>query len=72
MDMTRTFEKLTASGTATTDTEAVAPFGPTHNFLTQAQFGGFSASVHANGQDGSYSIDIDGPDGVEFFDKRFG
>jgi hypothetical protein len=72
MDITRTFEKLSASSTATTDTEAAVSFGPTHNFLTQAQFGGFSASVHANAQDGSYSIDIDGPGGVEFFDKRFG
>jgi hypothetical protein len=70
--VTRTFEELTASSTATTDTEATVSFGPTHNFLTQAQFGGFSASVHANAQDGSYSIDIDGPGGVEFFDKRFG
>jgi hypothetical protein len=72
-DIDKTFQQLTSASSASTDdSNELTPVEPTHSFSNVAQFAGFAASVHANAKDGSLSVQINGPRGLEFSHKRFG
>ena len=72
-DVDTEFQRLTGGNAqAANSPPAAGPVEPTINFSNQAQIAGFSVSVTANAATGAFSTVITGPDGLSFFDKRFG
>src|SRR5262245_35025106 len=73
-DVNTTFQQLTggSNGATTDSTDGLAPVEPARSFSSQLQFGGVSVSVSANARDGSFSTEVNGPNGLHMFDKRFG
>jgi len=72
-DIDQAFQRLTGGDVQAADSsQAPGPVEPAINFSDQAQIGGISISVNANAESGAFSTVIDGPDGLSFFDKRFG
>jgi hypothetical protein len=67
------FEQLSGGDAQATDNApAFSPVEPAHNFSSTLQAAGFSISVTANAETGAFSTIVNGPDGLSFFDKRFG
>jgi hypothetical protein len=72
-DIDKAFQRLSGGDAQPADdSQAPAPVEPAINFSDQVQIAGFSVSVTADAASGSFSTVIDGPDGLNFFDKRFG
>jgi hypothetical protein len=72
-DIDKAFQRLTGSDAQPADSSSASgPVEPTIDFSDQAQIGGFSVSVTADAKTGAFSTVINGPDGLSFFDKRFG
>lgn len=72
-DVDTEFQRLTAGNAQVANSPpATGPVEPSINFSNQAQIGSFSVSVTANAATGAFSTVINGPDGLSFFDKRFG
>jgi hypothetical protein len=66
------FERLTAGNQAASSTDDLSPVEAAHDFSNGAQFEGFTLSVAARAKDGSFRTQLVGPDGLSFFDFRFG
>lgn len=72
-DIDQAFQRLTGSDAQADDSsQTPSPVEPAANFSDQAQIGGFSVSVTADAKTGAFSTVVNGPDGLSFFDKRFG
>jgi hypothetical protein len=72
-DIDETFQRLTGGTTGPAESPpALSPVEPAINFSDQAQIAGFSLSVTADAKTGAFSTTINGPDGLNFSDKRFG
>jgi hypothetical protein len=68
----KAFQQLSGSGQTTDSAAALSPVEPAHSFSNSLQAGGFSVSVTANAQTGAFSTVVNGPNGLSFYDKRFG
>jgi hypothetical protein len=68
----QTYQQLTVSSTVSVDPQALAPVDPKVNFYNSLQVGGFSISVSANAGTGAFSAAINGPNGIQWTDQRFG
>ena len=66
------FERLTAANQATAAADDLSPVEATHDFSNGVRFEGFTLSVAARASDGSFRTELVGPDGLSFFDARFG
>ena len=66
------FKRLTAGSQATDNADDFSPVEAGHDFSNGAQFEGFTLSVAARARDGSFRTELVGPDGLSFFDFRFG
>jgi hypothetical protein len=71
-DVNETFKRLTAGSQADSSEDSFAPVDATHDFSNSVQFEGFTLSVAARAKDGSFRTEMVGPNGVSFFDMRFG
>jgi hypothetical protein len=71
-DVNKAFAQLTASAQSTGSAGDLAPVEPAHNFANGVVFQGFTVSVAARTSDGSFKTQLIGPDGLSFFDFRFG
>jgi hypothetical protein len=67
-----TYAQLTVGSTVSVDPQALAPVDPKVNSYNSLQVGGFSISVSANAGTGAFSAAINGPDGIQWTDQRFG
>ena len=66
------FEQLSGGAQATDDSEDYAPVDVARNFATGLKADGYSISAVARASDGSFQVEIMGPDGKSFLDRRFG
>jgi hypothetical protein len=66
------FEQLSGGTQASDESQDDQPVQPTQNFVTGLQAGGYSISAVGRASDGSHQIEIVGPDGTGFLDRRFG
>jgi hypothetical protein len=71
-NVNETFERLTAGSQATDSADDVVPVEAAHDFSNGTQFEGYTLSVAARAKDGSFRTELIGPDGLSFFDFRFG
>ena len=72
-DVNEAFKRLTAGSQADDDSvNNFAPVEAAHDFSNSVQFDGFTLSVAARAKDGSFRTEMVGPNGVSFFDMRFG
>lgn len=71
-DIDKSFERLTGGPQASDSAADFSPVDPAHDFINGAKFEGFTLSVAARARDGSYRTELIGPDGLSFFDFRFG
>jgi hypothetical protein len=71
-DVNEAFRRLTAGARADNSSDDVAPVEAAHDFSNSVQFEGFTLSVAARTKDGSFRTQVAGPNGVSFFDFRFG
>ena len=66
------FDQLSGGTQATDDPEDYAPVDVARNFATGLKADGYSISAVARASDGSFQVEIMGPDGKSFLDRRFG
>lgn len=71
-EVDKAFAELTASAQTTASAADLAPVEPAHDFANGVVFQGFTVSVAARTSDGSFKTQLIGPDGLSFFDFRFG
>ncbi len=71
-DVNKAFERLTAGSQTDDRGDDFAPVDAAHDFSNSVQFEGFTVSVAARAKDGSFRTEMVGPNGVSFFDMRFG
>jgi hypothetical protein len=71
-DVNEAFKRLTAGSREAGSADSFAPVEAAHDFSNSVQFEGFTLSVAARAQDGSFRTEMVGPNGVSFFDMRFG
>ena len=71
-DVNAAFQQLTAGSKAADSADDVAPVEAAHDFSNGVQFEGFTLAVAARAKDGSFRTELVGPDGLNFFDFRFG
>jgi hypothetical protein len=72
-EVDQAFQHLTGGdGPAPERSQALGPVEPAINFSDHTQIAGFSVSVTADAGSGAFSTVVNGPDGLSFFDKRFG
>ena len=69
-DVNKGFEQL--SGGAPADDDSDAPVQVARNFATGLKADGYTISAVARASDGSFQVQIVGPDGKGFLDRRFG
>ena len=69
-DVNKGFEQL--SGGAPADDNSYAPVQVAKNFSTGLKADGYTISAVARASDGSFQVQIVGPDGKGFLDRRFG
>jgi hypothetical protein len=69
-DVNQAFAQLSGD-TISTDSQD-QPVQPANNFATGLKAGGYTVSAIARASDGSFQIEIVGPDGTGFLDRRFG
>ena len=66
------FAQLTDSSAQQADTENSGPITAAHDFSNGVKFDGFTVGVMASAETGSYRIEMMGPNGLSYFDFRFG
>jgi hypothetical protein len=66
------FEQLSGGAQATDDSQDYAPVDVAKNFATGLKADGYSISAVARASDGSFQVEITGPDGKSLLDRRFG
>jgi hypothetical protein len=71
-DVDQAFEQLSGGTQATADSQDCAPVDVARNFATGLKADGYSISAVARASDGSFQVEIVGPDGKSFLDRRFG
>jgi hypothetical protein len=71
-DVNKAFAQLTASTQTTAGATDLAPVEAAHDFSNGVTFQGFTVSVAARASDGSFKTELIGPNGLSFFDFRFG
>ena len=71
-DVNEAFKRLTAGSQADDSSDNFASVEAAHDFSNSVQFEGFTLSVAARAKDGSFRTEMVGPNGVSFFDMRFG
>jgi len=69
-DVNKGFEQL--SGGTSADDDSDSPVQVAKNFATGLTADGYTISAIARASDGSYQVQIVGPDGEGFLDRRFG
>jgi hypothetical protein len=69
-DVNKGFEQL--SGGQPADDNSYAPVQVAKNFATGLKADGYTISAVARASDGSFQVQIVGPDGKDFLDRRFG
>lgn len=69
-DVNKGFEQL--SGGTPADDDSYAPVQVAKNFSTGLKADGYTISAVARASDGSFQVQIVGPDGKGFLDRRFG
>lgn len=70
VDVNKAFEQL--SGGTPADDGSSAPIQVAKDFATGLKAGGYSVSATGRASDGSFQVQIVGPDGESFLDRRFG
>jgi hypothetical protein len=70
VDVNKAFEQL--SGGTPADDGSYAPIQVAKNFATGLKADGYSVSAIGRASDGSFQVQIVGPDGKSFLDRRFG
>ena len=70
-DVDQAFQQLSGGASTNGDSQDDQPVQPTQNFATGFQAAGYSISAVGRASDGSYQIEIVGPDGTGFLDRRF-
>jgi hypothetical protein len=71
-DVNKAFAQLTAAAQAADSSDDLSPVKAEHDFSNGVQVDGFTLSVAARAKDGSFRTELVGPDGLSFFDFRFG
>ena len=71
-DVNAAFQRLTAGKQTDNGSDDLAPVEAAHDFSNSVNFEGFTLSVAARAGDGSFRTEMVGPNGVSFFDFRFG
>ncbi len=71
-DVNQSFEQLTGGAQAAADSQDYAPVNVATNFATGLKADGYTISAVARASDGSFQVEILGPDGKNFLDRRFG
>jgi len=71
-DVNQAFEQLSGGTPATDDSQDYAPVEVAKNFATGLKADGYTISAVARASDGSFQVEIMGPDGKSFLDRRFG
>jgi hypothetical protein len=71
-DVNTAFRRLTAGNLTSDSSNDLGPVSAAHDFSNSVQFEGFTVGVAARAKDGSYRAELVGPDGLSFFDFRFG
>ena len=66
------FAQLTDSSAQQADTENSGPITAAHDFSSGVKFDGFTVGVMASAETGSYRIEMMGPNGLSYYDFRFG
>ena len=66
------FAQLTDSSAQQADTENSGPITAAHDFSNGVKFDGFTVGVMASAETGSYRIEMMGPNGLSYYDFRFG
>jgi hypothetical protein len=72
VDVETAFEQLSGGTQANDDSDDSGPVQPAQNFATGLEADGYTISAVGRASDGSYQIEIIGPDGTGFLDRRFG
>jgi hypothetical protein len=70
-DVDQAFAQLTGSSTQPA-ADSSGPVEATHDFSNGVKFGGYTLGVVASAETGSSRIELIGPNGLSFFDFRFG
>jgi hypothetical protein len=70
-DVHQAFAQLTGSSTQPA-TDSSGPVEAAHDFSNGVKFGGYTPGVVASAESGSSRIQLIGPNGLSFFDFRFG
>ena len=70
-DVNQAFAQLTGSSTQPA-ADSPGPVEATHDFSNGVKFGGYTLGVVASAETGSSRIELIGPNGLGFFDFRFG
>jgi hypothetical protein len=70
-DVNQAFAQLTDSS-AQPDADSSGPVEAAHDFSNGVKFGGYTLGVVASAESGSSRIQLIGPNGLSFFDFRFG
>ena len=71
-DVNQAFEQLSGGTQTANDFQNGQPVQPAQNFATGLKADDYSISAVGRASDGSYQIEIVGPDGTGFLDRRFG
>jgi hypothetical protein len=71
-DVNTAFKRLTTGNQTDNGPDDLAPVEAAHDFSNSVKFEGFTLSVAAQAGDGSFRTEMVGPNGVGFFDFRFG
>jgi hypothetical protein len=71
-NVNQAFAQLTDSSAQQADTESSGPLTAAHDFSNGVKFDGFTVGVMASAETGSYRIEMMGPNGLSYFDFRFG
>ena len=71
-DVNQSFEQLTGGAQAAAGSQDYAPVNVATNFATGLKADGYTISAVARASDGSFQVELVGPDGKSFLDRRFG
>jgi len=72
IDVEQAFAQLSGSTQGTDDSQDYAPVEVAKNFATGLKADGYTISAVARASDGSFQVEIMGPAGKSFLDRRFG
>jgi hypothetical protein len=71
-DVNRAFAQLTGGSNAQPGADDLAPVKAAHDFSNGVTFNGYTLGVMASAESGSSRIELQGPNGLSFYDFRFG